>query len=98
MYNFSLNSPCVYTAFLLLDPIPLSLDDSSGPAKIRRAVEHLRTDVVKGLGVKLLDKVLDIMQEEDEDKREASNLLMVTLMVDLSDLANSCNIETKTLI
>ncbi|KAK3512983.1 hypothetical protein QTP70_034003 [Hemibagrus guttatus] len=47
-------------------------DDSSGPAKIRRAVEHLRTDVVKGLGVKLLDKVLDIMQEEDEDKREAT--------------------------
>ncbi|XP_062842440.1 serine/threonine-protein kinase Nek4 [Trichomycterus rosablanca] len=45
-------------------------DDSSGPAKVRRAVEHLRTDVVKGLGVKLLDKVLDIMQEEDEDKRE----------------------------
>ncbi|XP_053508511.1 serine/threonine-protein kinase Nek4 isoform X3 [Ictalurus furcatus] len=45
-------------------------DDSSGPAKIRRAVEHLRTDVVKGLGVKLLDKVLDILQEEDEDKRE----------------------------
>ncbi|KAF5904538.1 serine/threonine-protein kinase Nek4 [Clarias magur] len=47
-------------------------DDSSGPAKIRRAVEHLRTDVVKGLGVKLLDRVLEIMQEEDEDKREAS--------------------------
>uniref|UniRef100_A0A8B9GW46 Serine/threonine-protein kinase Nek4 n=1 Tax=Astyanax mexicanus TaxID=7994 RepID=A0A8B9GW46_ASTMX len=45
-------------------------DDSSGPAKIRRAVEHLRTDVVKGLGVKLLDKVLEIMQEEDEEKRE----------------------------
>ncbi|XP_076845391.1 serine/threonine-protein kinase Nek4 [Brachyhypopomus gauderio] len=45
-------------------------DDSSGPAKIRRAVEHLRTDVVEGLGVKLLNKVLDIMQEEDEDKRE----------------------------
>lgn len=33
-------------------------------------IEHLRTDVVKGLGVKLLDRVLDIMQEEDEDKRE----------------------------
>ncbi|XP_046731416.1 serine/threonine-protein kinase Nek4 isoform X6 [Silurus meridionalis] len=48
----------------------LRSDDSSGPAKIRRAVEHLRTDVVKGLGVKLLDKVLDIMQEDDEDKRE----------------------------
>ncbi|XP_060766448.1 serine/threonine-protein kinase Nek4 isoform X3 [Neoarius graeffei] len=45
-------------------------DDSSGPAKIRRAVERLRTDVVKGLGVKLLEKVLDIMQEDDEDKRE----------------------------
>lgn len=57
-----------------MDQIPLSSDDSSGPAKIRRAVEHLRTDVVKGLGVKLLDKVLDIMQEEDEDKREASLL------------------------
>ncbi|XP_041835755.1 serine/threonine-protein kinase Nek4 isoform X3 [Melanotaenia boesemani] len=43
---------------------------TSGPAKIRRAVEHLRTDVVKGLGVQLLDKVLEIMEEEDEDKRE----------------------------
>lgn len=37
-------------------------------------MEHLRTDVVKGLGVKLLDKVLDVMQEEDEDKREVSQL------------------------
>uniref|UniRef100_A0A8C1LN47 Serine/threonine-protein kinase Nek4 n=1 Tax=Cyprinus carpio TaxID=7962 RepID=A0A8C1LN47_CYPCA len=45
-------------------------DDSTGPAKVRRVIEHLRTDVVKGLGVKLLDRVLDIMQEEDEDKRE----------------------------
>ncbi|XP_040889391.1 serine/threonine-protein kinase Nek4 [Toxotes jaculatrix] len=43
---------------------------TSGPAKIRRAVEHLRTDVVKGLGVKLLDKVLEIMEEEDDTKRE----------------------------
>ncbi|KAM6980852.1 serine/threonine-protein kinase Nek4 [Aplochiton taeniatus] len=43
---------------------------SSGPAKIRRAIEHLRTDTVKGLGVKLLDRVLDIMEEEDEDMRE----------------------------
>lgn len=42
----------------------------SGPAKIRRAIEHLRTDVVKGLGLKLLDKVLEIMEEEDEHKRE----------------------------
>ncbi|CAN9512345.1 unnamed protein product [Ophioblennius macclurei] len=42
----------------------------SGPTKIRRAVEQLRTDVVKGLGVKLLDRVLEIMEEEDEAKRE----------------------------
>nr|XP_055040949.1 serine/threonine-protein kinase Nek4 isoform X2 [Misgurnus anguillicaudatus] len=46
------------------------LDDSTGPAKVRRVIEDLRTDVVKGLGVKLLDRLLDIMQEEDEDKRE----------------------------
>lgn len=26
--------------------------------------------MVKGLGVKLLDRVLDIMEEDDEDKRE----------------------------
>ncbi|XP_043978294.1 serine/threonine-protein kinase Nek4 isoform X2 [Gambusia affinis] len=43
---------------------------TSGPAKVRRAIERLRTDVVKGLGVKLLDKVLEIMEEEDEVKRE----------------------------
>ncbi|KAM9362233.1 serine/threonine-protein kinase Nek4 [Symphorus nematophorus] len=42
----------------------------SGPAKIRRAIEQLRTDVVKGLGVKLLDRVLEIMEEEDDTKRE----------------------------
>uniref|UniRef100_A0A672ICJ8 Serine/threonine-protein kinase Nek4 n=1 Tax=Salarias fasciatus TaxID=181472 RepID=A0A672ICJ8_SALFA len=50
----------------------LSLGEGSpsGPTKIRRAVEHLRTDVVKGLGVKLLDKVLETMEEEDEAKRE----------------------------
>uniref|UniRef100_UPI0037E7D349 serine/threonine-protein kinase Nek4 n=1 Tax=Semicossyphus pulcher TaxID=241346 RepID=UPI0037E7D349 len=43
---------------------------TSGPAKIRRAIEHLRTDVVKGLGVKLLDRALEIMEEEDDTKRE----------------------------
>ncbi|XP_041747557.2 serine/threonine-protein kinase Nek4 isoform X3 [Coregonus clupeaformis] len=48
----------------------LPMGSTSGPAKIRRAIEHLRTDVVKGLGVKLLDRVLDIMEEDDEDKRE----------------------------
>ncbi|KAM6927814.1 serine/threonine-protein kinase Nek4 [Xenentodon cancila] len=43
---------------------------TSGPAKVRRVIEHLRTDVVKGLGIKLLDKVLEILDEEDEAKRE----------------------------
>ncbi|KAK2862324.1 hypothetical protein Q5P01_001857 [Channa striata] len=53
---------------LSLGEIPI--DSTSAPAKIRRAIEHLRTDVVKGLGVKLLDKVLEIMEEEDDVKRE----------------------------
>ncbi|XP_062441381.1 serine/threonine-protein kinase Nek4 isoform X2 [Rhea pennata] len=42
----------------------------SGPEKIRRMVEILRSDVVQGLGVKLLEKVYNIMEEEDEVKRE----------------------------
>ena len=46
----------------------------SGPAKIRRAIENLRTDVVKGLGVKLLDKVLEIMEEEDDAIREVKTV------------------------
>ncbi|XP_019121873.2 serine/threonine-protein kinase Nek4 isoform X3 [Larimichthys crocea] len=53
---------------LSLGEIPTG--STSGPAKIRRAIEHLRTDVVKGLGVKLLDRVLEIMEEEDDTKRE----------------------------
>ncbi|XP_077385224.1 serine/threonine-protein kinase Nek4 [Festucalex cinctus] len=53
---------------LSLGEIPIG--SKSGPAKIRRAIELLRTDVMKGLGVKLLDKVLEIMEEEDDDKRE----------------------------
>ncbi|KAM9799491.1 serine/threonine-protein kinase Nek4 isoform 1-T1 [Syngnathus typhle] len=53
---------------LSLGEIPIG--SKSGPAKIRRAIEHLRTNVVKGLGVKLLDKVLETMEEEDDDKRE----------------------------
>ncbi|XP_028432344.1 serine/threonine-protein kinase Nek4 [Perca flavescens] len=53
---------------LSLGEIPIG--STSGPAKIRRAIEHLRTDVVKGLGVKLLDRVLEIMEVEDETKRE----------------------------
>ncbi|XP_061689391.1 serine/threonine-protein kinase Nek4 isoform X3 [Syngnathoides biaculeatus] len=51
-----------------LGEIPIG--STSGPDKIRRAIELLRTDVVKGLGVKLLDKVLEIMEEEDDDKLE----------------------------
>ncbi|KPP76695.1 serine/threonine-protein kinase Nek4-like [Scleropages formosus] len=46
-------------------------DTTSGPAKIMRVIEHLRTDVVKGLGIKLLDRVLEIMEEDDEEQREA---------------------------
>ncbi|XP_063766411.1 LOW QUALITY PROTEIN: serine/threonine-protein kinase Nek4 [Eleginops maclovinus] len=53
---------------LSLGEIPIG--SSSGPAKIRRAIEQLRTDVVKGLGVKLLDRVLEIMEVEDDTKRE----------------------------
>ncbi|XP_063267596.1 serine/threonine-protein kinase Nek4 isoform X2 [Prinia subflava] len=40
------------------------------PYKIRRMVEILRSDVVQGLGVKLLEKVYRIMEEDDETKRE----------------------------
>ncbi|XP_076611158.1 serine/threonine-protein kinase Nek4 isoform X2 [Chaetodon auriga] len=53
---------------LSLGEIPIG--STSGLAKIRRAIEHLRTDVVKGLGIKLLDRVLEIMEEEDESERE----------------------------
>ncbi|KAF1488169.1 Serine/threonine-protein kinase Nek4, partial [Eudyptula minor novaehollandiae] len=49
-------------------------DISSGmlsvPDKIRRMVEILRSDVVQGLGVKLLEKVYSIMEEDNEVKRE----------------------------
>ncbi|KAM9182167.1 serine/threonine-protein kinase Nek4 [Mergus octosetaceus] len=45
-------------------------DVLSGPKKIRRLVEILRSDVVQGLGVKLLEKVYSIMEEDDEVKRE----------------------------
>lgn len=46
------------------------LDVLSGHEKVRRLVEILRADVVQGLGVKLLEKVYDVMDEEDEQKRE----------------------------
>ncbi|XP_059505799.1 serine/threonine-protein kinase Nek4 isoform X2 [Stegostoma tigrinum] len=40
------------------------------PEKIRRTIHALRTDVVKGLGVKLLEKVYNIMEDADENWRE----------------------------
>ncbi|NWU97452.1 NEK4 kinase, partial [Upupa epops] len=48
----------------------ISSDLSRAPDKIRRMVEILRSDVVQGLGVKLLEKVYSIMEEDDEVKRE----------------------------
>ncbi|NXK78588.1 NEK4 kinase, partial [Amazona guildingii] len=48
----------------------ISSDMLPVPNKIRRMVEILRSDVVQGLGVKLLEKVYSIMEEEDEVKKE----------------------------
>ncbi|XP_053325201.1 serine/threonine-protein kinase Nek4 isoform X2 [Spea bombifrons] len=48
----------------------IPLDHLSAPEKFRRMIEALRADVVQGLGVKLLEDVYDIMEEEDELKRE----------------------------
>ncbi|NXN78342.1 NEK4 kinase, partial [Bombycilla garrulus] len=53
---------------LKMEEIPS--DMFSVPYKIRRMVEILRSDVVQGLGVKLLEKVYRIMEEDDEAKRE----------------------------
>ncbi|XP_058700601.1 serine/threonine-protein kinase Nek4 isoform X2 [Poecile atricapillus] len=53
---------------LKMEEIPS--DMLSVPYKIRRMVEILRSDVVQGLGVKLLEKVYRIMEEDDEAKRE----------------------------
>ncbi|NXS80117.1 NEK4 kinase, partial [Erpornis zantholeuca] len=53
---------------LKMEEIPS--DTLSVPYKIRRMVEILRSDVVQGLGVKLLEKVYRIMEEDDEAKRE----------------------------
>lgn len=44
----------------------------SAPAKIKRTVEALRIDVLKGLGVKLLEKVYNIMEDDNEARREES--------------------------
>ncbi|KAM9813356.1 LOW QUALITY PROTEIN: serine/threonine-protein kinase Nek4 [Neosynchiropus ocellatus] len=66
---------CSQTDAVSLCEIPKGFP--SRPAKIRLAVEKLRTDVVKGLGVKLLNRALEIMEEEEEDdgEREVGLLL-----------------------
>nr|KAF6310889.1 NIMA related kinase 4 [Myotis myotis] len=43
-----------------------------GSEKIRRIVEILRADVVQGLGIQLLEQVYELLEEEDELKREIS--------------------------
>uniref|UniRef100_A0A8C5ZDP3 Serine/threonine-protein kinase Nek4 n=1 Tax=Marmota marmota marmota TaxID=9994 RepID=A0A8C5ZDP3_MARMA len=42
----------------------------SGSEKIRRIVEVLRADVIRGLGVQLLEQVYDLLEEENELERE----------------------------
>lgn len=49
-----------------------------GSEKIRRIVEVLRADVIQGLGVQLLEQVYDLLEEEDELKREVSVLMTVS--------------------
>uniref|UniRef100_A0A8C0Y2W3 Serine/threonine-protein kinase Nek4 n=1 Tax=Castor canadensis TaxID=51338 RepID=A0A8C0Y2W3_CASCN len=41
-----------------------------GSEKIRRIVEVLRADVIRGLGIQLLEQVYDLLEEEDELQRE----------------------------
>ncbi|XP_018417978.1 PREDICTED: serine/threonine-protein kinase Nek4 [Nanorana parkeri] len=45
-------------------------DNLTVPQKFRRMIEALRADVVKGLGVKVLEQVYDIMDEEDDRQKE----------------------------
>ncbi|XP_066101345.1 serine/threonine-protein kinase Nek4 isoform X2 [Saccopteryx bilineata] len=48
----------------------LPLGIMPGSEKIRRVVEILRADVVRGLGLQLLEQVYDILEEDDELERE----------------------------
>ncbi|KAM5280483.1 serine/threonine-protein kinase Nek4 [Ctenodactylus gundi] len=41
-----------------------------GSEKIRRIVEVLRADVIRGIGVQLLEQVYDLLEEEDDLERE----------------------------
>uniref|UniRef100_A0A2K5QRS5 non-specific serine/threonine protein kinase n=1 Tax=Cebus imitator TaxID=2715852 RepID=A0A2K5QRS5_CEBIM len=49
-----------------------------GSEKIRRLVEVLRADVIRGLGVQLLEQVYDLLEEEDEFEREVSVLFAIS--------------------
>ncbi|KAM8930963.1 serine/threonine-protein kinase Nek4 [Pelodytes ibericus] len=51
-------------------PQDIPPDHMTAPEKFRRMIEALRTDVVQALGVKLLEEVYDIMEEEDDIRRE----------------------------
>ncbi|CAI9585717.1 unnamed protein product [Staurois parvus] len=45
-------------------------DNLTVPQKFRRMIEALRTDVVKGLGVKVLEQVYDVMDKDDDRQKE----------------------------
>ncbi|XP_053577005.1 serine/threonine-protein kinase Nek4 isoform X2 [Bombina bombina] len=44
--------------------------NATAPENFKRMIEALRADVVQGLGVKLLEKVYDLMEEDNETERE----------------------------
>lgn len=48
----------------------LALDNLTVPEKFRRMIEVLRADVVQGLGVKVLEEVYNVMEEEDDKLKE----------------------------
>ncbi|KAM9324456.1 serine/threonine-protein kinase Nek4 [Gastrophryne carolinensis] len=48
----------------------LPSDNLTVPQKFRRMIEALRADVVQGLGMKLLEQVYDVMDQEDDRLKE----------------------------
>ncbi|XP_040263649.1 serine/threonine-protein kinase Nek4 [Bufo bufo] len=48
----------------------LALDNLTVPEKFRRMIEALRTDVVQGLGIKVLEAVYNVMDEDDDYLKE----------------------------